>query len=484
MTTEAPDRLAIRNFIGGDWRDAADGATTEILNPSTATPLATMAASSADDVDAAVRAAKQARPAWAACAPADRSAALFALADACAAELDELARLETLDAGKPITASRELELPGVVDAIRVFAGAARTMESMSPGEYVRGLTSIMRREPVGVVAAITPWNYPLLQAVCKLAPALATGNTVVLKPAETTPVSISKVAELAAELLPPGVLNIVNGFGATAGSALVSHPDVDMVSFTGSIAAGRKVGEIAGAHIKKAVMELGGNAPVVVFDDVDLEPAVAAIAEAGLYNTGQECMAASRVLVQRGLKDAFVAALTERVQAAKLGDTLDPATVLGPLTSPGQRDRVEGFLERRPSNAEVVTGGGRPDLPGFFLEPTVVTGLDQADELIQQEIFGPVITVQAFADEHEAIRMANGTSFGLAASVWTENLGRAMRVSTALDFGTVWVNAHLALAPELPVGGFGDSGHGYENGLLGVEEYTRIKHVGISHGLS
>jgi betaine-aldehyde dehydrogenase len=477
------ETLTILNHIDGAWQDAADGRTAPIVNPATGEPLATMAVSSATDVDAAVTAAAQARPAWGATPPSERTAALFALAEACEAHIDELARLEALDAGKPITAARELEMPGIIDAIRVFAGAARALESMAPGEYVRDMTSILRREPIGVVAAITPWNYPLLQAVCKLAPALATGNTIVLKPAETTPVSIARLAELAQDVLPPGVFNLINGLGAGAGAALVSHPGVDMVSFTGSIAAGRRVGEAAGAQIKKAVMELGGNAPVIVFDDVELEPAVAAILEAGLYNTGQECMAASRVLVRKGLEDDFVSALADGARATRLGDTLDPGTVLGPLTSAVQRERVEGFLERRPRHAEIVTGGDRPDLPGFFLEPTIVTGLAQEDELVQQEIFGPVFTVQTFADEAEAIAMANGTSFGLAASVWTENLGRALRVSNALNFGTVWVNAHLSLAPELPVGGFGDSGHGYENGLMGLEEYTRIKHVGINHAL-
>ena len=472
----------VKNFIAGEWVDASGDASEDVVNPSTAEVIARVVASGPTDVDRAVQAAGAAQPAWGQTSPADRAAVLNALADACEADREHLARLEAIDAGKPITASSQLEMPGVIDAIRVFANAARTMQSMSPGEYVPAQTSIFRREPVGVVAAITPWNYPLLQAVCKLAPALATGNTVVLKPAETTPMSVARFAELSADLLPPGALNVINGFGPTTGSALVAHEEVDLVSFTGSVAGGRSVGELAGRGIKRAIMELGGNAPVLVFDDADLAFAADAIAEAGLYNAGQECMSASRLLVHESVESRFTELLATAVKAIRIGDTLDPQTVLGPLTSAAHRDRVEGFLSRRPSHADVVLGGGRPDAPGFFLEPTIFAGLRQADELVQEEIFGPVFTIQTFSDDTEALSLANGTRYGLAASIWTENVGRAMRVSNALDFGTVWVNAHLALAPELPVGGFGASGHGVENGLFGIAEYTRVKHVAINYG--
>lgn len=481
MTTAQTADLEIRNLIGGAWKAASGGRVADILNPSTGAPLGTMVVSDAEDVDAAVAAALDAARSWATTTPAERSAALFALADLCDEHLEELARLEALDAGKPIAAVRGEELPGVIDGIRLFAAAARTLQTTSPGEYVSGMTSIVRREPLGVIAAVTPWNYPFWQAMFKIVPALATGNTMVLKPAETTPVSISRLAELAEPILPPGVLNIIHGFGPDAGERLVSHPDIAMVSFTGSVASGRRVGALAGANVKRSIMELGGNAPVLVFDDAGLEAAVDAVVVGGLYNAGQECMASHRLLVQSSRYDEFVSLLADRVRERRIGDTMDESTELGPLNSQAHRERVEGYLARRSGTSEIVTGGTRPDRAGYFLEPAVVVGVDQADEIVQEEIFGPVFTVQAFDDEEEAMTLANDTRFGLAASVWTYDLGRGVRCANALDFGTVWVNNHFAVSPELPVGGYGESGYGTEGGLYGVQEYTRLKHVGLDH---
>jgi betaine-aldehyde dehydrogenase len=368
--------------------------------------------------------------------------------------------------------------------MRFFAQAARTLTSPSAGEYMPGQLSILRREPVGVVAAITPWNYPLWQAVWKLAPAVATGNAVVLKPAETTPLSTARLAELAAEVLPPGVLNVIFGRGNPAGAALAAHPGVGLVSFTGSVETGRRVAHAAADGVKRVVMELGGNAPAVVFADADLEAASETIGFGGLYNCGQECTAASRVLVAREVYDRFVARLSSQAASWVIGDTVDESTTLGPLNSEQQRARVEAILERRPGDAEVITGAARPELPGYYLEPTIIAGLDQGDELVQEEIFGPVFTVQTFADEARALQLANDTRFGLAASVWTRDVARAVRMGSGLDFGTVWINNHFAFTPELPVGGFAESGYGKEGGVAGLEEFTRTKHLVINQETS
>jgi betaine-aldehyde dehydrogenase len=473
-------QLEIRNFIGGAWKDASDG-VADIIKPSTGESIGSMAVSGPDDVDAAVEAARSAAPGWAATTPSERAAVLLAVADLCQEHLDELARLEALDAGKPIAAVRGEELPGVIDGIRLFAAAARILQTTNPAEYIAGITSIVRREPVGVVAAVTPWNYPFWQAMFKIAPALATGNTTVLKPAETTPVSVTRLAELAAPIIPAGVLNIVHGFGPVAGERLVSHPGVAMISFTGSVAAGRRVGALAGENIKRSIMELGGNAPVLIFDDASLDMAVDGVVLGGLYNAGQECMASHRLLVHRKRYDEFVSLLAERVGARRIGDTMDESTELGPLNSEVHRGRVEGYLARRSATSDVLIGGTRPDRPGYFLNPAIVVGVDQRDELVQEEIFGPVFTVQSFDEEVEALALANDTRFGLAASVWTHDLGRGVRCANALNFGTVWVNNHFAVSPELPVGGYGESGYGTEGGLYGVQEYTRLKHVGLDH---
>ena len=466
----------LNNFINGKSVESKSGESTTLINPATGAAFATAPKSNAADVDAAFKAANDAFADWRDSTPSIRQRALLKIADAIEERADEIIAIEVENTGKPISLTTSEEVPPMVDQIRFFAGAARNLEGKSAGEYMPGMTSMIRREPVGVIGQVTPWNYPMMMAVWKWAPAIAAGNTVVLKPSDTTPASTVWMANLMAEFLPAGVFNVICGERET-GAALVNHQRPDMVSITGSVGAGIQVAESAAKQVKRVHLELGGKAPVVVFADADLAAAAEAIAVAGYFNSGQDCTAATRVIVQESVYDQFVQLLTEQAKAVVIGAPADKDVFLGPVNNANQLARVSDLVSRTPSHAKIMTGGSAIDGPGYFFPATVIADLRQDDELIQKEIFGPVITVQKFTDEAQAVSMANGVDYGLASSVWTTNHGVAMRMAKAFDFGCVWINTHIPIVAEMPHGGFKRSGYGKDLSAYGFEDYTRIKHV-------
>jgi 1-pyrroline dehydrogenase len=466
----------LQNLVGGAWVDAADGATAEVINPATGETIAEVPQGTQADVDRAVDAAKKAWPEWRESTPAERADLLLQLADLIDEHTDELAEIESRNVGKPLAAARD-EMPVCSDNIRFFAGAARILEGRSTGEYMRGYTSWIRREPIGVVGQIAPWNYPLMMAVWKFAPALAAGNVSVLKPSEQTPLSTLRFAKLAAEVIPAGVLNVITGDGEPVGAGIVRHPDVRMVSLTGDVATGKEVAKAASETLKRVHLELGGKAPMLVFDDADPVRVAQAIKVAGYWNAGQDCTAAARVVAGPKIYDRLLEELVPAVESMHVGDPAEGDEIdMGPLISKAQQDRVLGFLDRA-EGAKVLTGGGTNGERGFFVKPTVIVDVDQTDEIVQREVFGPVVTVQRFADDDQAIAWANDVTYGLAASVFTRDLGRALNASRKLEFGTVWINDHIPLVSEMPHGGFKQSGYGKDLSAYSLEDYTQVKHV-------